>query len=64
MLFFWSLAVASFESNMVGGVWNFFLLDEVRDQHVPCRFCDGDGHLFLWEGGNAPFFLLLSSRKS
>ena len=33
------------------GVWNGFLLGEVRCQVVPCRFCgapDGDGHLF-WE---------------
>ena len=30
-------------------VWNGFLLDRVRGQPVPCRFCgapDGDGHLF------------------
>ena len=36
---------------MVGGVWNGFLLDRVRGQPVPCRFCgapDFDGHLF-WE---------------
>ena len=32
------------------GVWNGFLLSEVKGQRVPCRFCDGvdgDGHLFL-----------------
>ena len=38
-------------SIMVGGVWNGYLLGEVRGQPVPCRFCgapDNDGHLF-WE---------------
>ena len=37
-------------SVMVGGVWNRFLLGNVRGEAVPCRFCggaDGDGHLFL-----------------
>ena len=34
-----------------GGVWNGFLLGNMRRENVPCRFCggpDGDGHLF-WE---------------
>ena len=34
-----------------GGVWNGFLLGEVKKEDVPCRFCgkrDGDGH-FFWE---------------
>ena len=34
---------------LVGGVWNGYLLERVRGQPVPCRFCggpDGDGHLF------------------
>ena len=42
---------ALLRSIMVGGVWNGFLLSQVRGQPVPCRFCgalDGDGHLF-WE---------------
>ena len=32
-----------------GGVWNGFLLGNMRRENVPCRFCggpDGDGHLF------------------
>ena len=36
---------------MVGGVWNGFLLGQVRGEVVPCRFCggtDGDGHP-CWE---------------
>ena len=36
---------------LVGGVWNGFLLEKVRNCHVSCRFCGGDdhdGHLF-WE---------------
>ena len=36
---------------LVGGVWNGFLLEKVKNCHVPCRFCGGDdhdGHLF-WE---------------
>ena len=38
---------------MSGGVWNGFLLELVREEIVPCRFCgaaDSDGHLFapLW----------------
>ena len=42
---------ALLRANMVGGVWNGFLLGHVRGQSVPCRFCgapDHDGHLF-WE---------------
>ena len=42
---------ALLRANMVGGVWNGFLLGHIRGQHVPCRFCgapDHDGHLF-WE---------------
>ena len=38
-------------SIMVGRVWNGFLLNRVKRQPVPCRFCgrpDNDGHLF-WE---------------
>ena len=34
-----------------GGVWNGFLLGNMRRENVPCRFCggpDGDGHLF-WD---------------
>ena len=34
---------------LVGGVWNGFLLEKVKGQRVPCRFCggtDSDGHLF------------------
>ena len=33
-----------------GGVWNGFLLERVRADVVPCRFCieaDWDGYLFL-----------------
>ena len=40
---------ALLRSILVGGVWNGFLLGQVRGQDVPCRFCgkpDGDGHLF------------------
>ena len=36
---------ALLRSNMVGGVWNGFLLRRVRGHDVPCRFCgapDGD----------------------
>ena len=36
-------------SILVGGVWNGFLLQKVKGQRVPCRFCggaDSDGHLF------------------
>ena len=36
-------------SVLVGGVWNGYLLERVRGQHVPCQFCGGpdrDGHLF------------------
>ena len=36
---------------LVGGVWNGFLLEKVKNCHVPCRFCggdDNDGHLF-WD---------------
>ena len=34
---------------LVDGVWNAYLLERVRGQPVPCRFCgpDGDGHPFL-----------------
>ena len=35
---------------LAGGLWNGFLLAEVRGEVVPCRFCgeaDGDGHLSL-----------------
>ena len=42
---------ALLRSIMVGSVWNGLLLERVRSQVVPCRFCgdpDGDGHLF-WE---------------
>ena len=46
---------------MVGGVWNGFLLGEVRGEAVPCRFCggaDGDGHLF-WECPYLPLVEIL-----
>ena len=36
-----------------GGVWNGFLLGNMRRENVPCRFCggpDGDGHLFCCSG--------------
>ena len=36
---------------LVGCVWNGFLLEKVKNCHVPCRFCGGDdngGHLF-WD---------------
>ena len=36
---------------LAGGVWNDFLLEKVKGQHVPCRFCggaDNGGHLF-WD---------------
>ena len=39
---------------LVGGVWNGFLLEKVKGQRVPCRFCggtDSDRHLF----GECPF---------
>ena len=42
---------ALLRSILVGGVWNGFLLGQVRGQDVPCRFCgcrDHDGHLF-WD---------------
>ena len=42
---------ALLRSTFVGGVWNGFLLGQVRGQDVPCRFCGGrdhDGHLF-WD---------------
>ena len=42
---------ALLRSILVGGVWNGFLLGQVRGQDVPCRFCGGrdhDGHLF-WD---------------
>ena len=42
---------ALLRSVMVGGVWNGFLLSEVRGRDVQCQFCgvpDGNGHLF-WE---------------
>ena len=37
------------ESILVGGVWNGFLLQKVKGQRVPCRFCvctDSDRHIF------------------
>ena len=36
---------------LVGGVWNGFLLGKVRNSHVPCRFCGGEGHggHLFWE---------------
>ena len=43
--------IALLRSILVGGVWNGFLLGQVRCQDVPCRFCGGrvhDGHLF-WD---------------
>ena len=42
---------ALLRSILVGGVWNGFLLQKVKGQVVPCRFCggvDNDGHLF-WD---------------
>ena len=45
---------ALLRSILVGGVWNGFLLERVKGQRVPCRFCGGadrDGHLF----GECPF---------
>ena len=42
---------ALLRSILVGGVWNGFLLGQVRGQDVPCRFCgsrDHVGHLF-WD---------------
>ena len=50
-------------SVMVGGVWNGFLLGQVRGEVVSCRFCggaDGDGHLF-WE---CPYPPLVGNRES
>ena len=52
---------ALLRSILVGGVWNGFLLSQVRGQDVPCRFCgapDNDGHLFF---GIVLFHLLLRS---
>ena len=49
---------ALLRSILVGGVWNGFLLQKVKGQRVPCRFCgcmDSDGHFF----GSALFHLLL-----
>ena len=46
-----------------GGVWNGFLLGNLRRENVPCRFCgglDGDGHLF-WECSYSP---LVATRES
>ena len=40
-----------------GGVWNGFLLGQVKKEDVPCRFCgapDIDGHLF-WDCTFPPF---------
>ena len=48
---------------MVGGAWNGFLLGQVRNQVLPCRFCgapDGDGHLF----GECTFPPLVEIRES
>ena len=45
----------------VGEAWNGFLLERVRGQRVPCRFCGGaanDGHLF-WD---CPFPPLIEIR--
>ena len=41
---------ASSEESYLGGVRNGFLLERVRGEEVPGRFCgeaDRDGHLFL-----------------
>ena len=48
---------ALLRSILVGGVWDGFLLQKVKGQRVPCRFCgraDSDGHIFL---GSALFHL-------
>ena len=40
---------ALLRSILVGGVWNGFLLERIKGQRVPCRFCgctDSDCHLF------------------
>ena len=53
---------ALLRSILVGGVWNGFLLQKVKGQQVPCRFCgglDSDGHLF-WE---CPFPPLVEIRE-
>ena len=50
-------------SILVGGVWNGFLLQKVKGQRVPCRFCggtDSDGHLF----GECPFPPLVEIREN
>ena len=41
---------------LAGGVWNGLLLEKVKRQPVPCRFCGGadfDGHLF-WDSHFPP----------
>ena len=46
-----------------GGVWNGFLLSEVKKEDINCRFCnapDNDGHLF-WDCAFHPFVELRSS---
>ena len=48
---------------LVGCGWNGFLLEKVRNCHVPCRFCGGDdhdGHLF-WD---CPFPPLVEIREN
>ena len=45
----WERDKARLRYVIVGGVWNGFLLEKVKGQYVPCRFCggaDNDGHLF------------------
>ena len=45
------------------GVWNGFLLGNMRRDNVPCRFCggpDGDGHLF-WECSYTPLVAIRDS---
>ena len=46
-----------------GGVWNGFLLGNMRRENVPCRFCggpDGDGHLF-WDCSYTPLVTVRDS---
>ena len=59
----WDRDKALLRAILSGGVWNGFLLGNMRRENVPCRFCggpDGDGHLF-WECSYPP---LVAVRES